>query len=97
MTRPERPLPTPTHAKSRNGGATNGVGNGKLTPRQKEVLLHCVKAGYYEIPRRRTLRSLAKEMGISAPSLSLILRRAEAKLVHGFARQLEDAPADVLG
>lgn len=61
--------------------------NDRLTSRQEEVLLRCVEEGYYEIPRRKTLRALAHELGISATSLSLILRRAEAKLVHAFARQ----------
>jgi predicted DNA binding protein len=56
-----------------------------LTARQEELLLHCLGRGYYEIPRRTTLRALAKELGISSASLSLVLRRAEAKVVAAFA------------
>ncbi|MHB1261418.1 MAG: helix-turn-helix domain-containing protein [Thermoplasmatota archaeon] len=56
-----------------------------LTARQEELLLHCYAEGYYEIPRRSTLRSLAKGLGISSASLSLVLRRAEAKVVEAFA------------
>lgn len=76
----------------RNGhnGVAPGSATGSLTPRQEEVLLFCVRAGYYEIPRRKTLRALAVDLGISVTSLSLILRRAEAKLVQGFARDRVD-------
>lgn len=58
----------------------------RLTARQVEILLHCVEQGYYEIPRRVTLRTMAANLGISAPSLSLVLRRAEAKLILDFAQ-----------
>lgn len=52
-----------------------------LTPRQQELLAYCRAHGYYDIPRRTTLRSLAKDLGISSTSLSLVLRRAEARVV----------------
>ena len=56
-----------------------------LTARQAELLKHCVQRGYYSIPRRMTLRELGAEIGISATSLSLALRRAEAKIILAFA------------
>ncbi|HJQ93180.1 MAG TPA: helix-turn-helix domain-containing protein [Candidatus Thermoplasmatota archaeon] len=56
-----------------------------LTARQEELLLHCYGKGYYEIPRRSTLRALAKGLAISSASLSLVLRRAEAKVVAAHA------------
>ncbi len=59
-----------------------------LTARQQELLLHCFEEGYYEIPRRSTLRLLAKGLGISSASLSLVLRRAEAKVVAAFTADL---------
>lgn len=52
-----------------------------LTPRQAELLRFCVEGGYYRIPRRLTLRQLSAQLGISATSLSLALRRAEAKVM----------------
>lgn len=55
-----------------------------LTPRQDAILRECVRRGYYDIPRRTTLRALAKELGLSATSLSLLLRRAEARLALGY-------------
>jgi predicted DNA binding protein len=56
-----------------------------LTARQRSLLLHCYAGGYYEIPRRATLRAMAKGLGISATTLSLVLRRAEAKVVAAYA------------
>lgn len=61
----------------------------QLTPRQAELLHHCVERGYYDIPRRATLRALGKEIGITATSLSLALRRAEAKIITAYARSTE--------
>lgn len=75
-----------------NGRRVNGSAN-RLTARQEEVLLYCENHGYYEIPRRATLRQLAKGLGISATSLSLILRRGEAKLVRAMARQHQEGLA----
>lgn len=58
-----------------------------LTERQLDVLLHCLGRGYYEIPRRSTLRALGLELGITATSLSLLLRRAEAKIIRDFGER----------
>lgn len=62
-------------------GPVAAEGAAKLTARQDELLRFCVSRGYYAIPRRMTLRMLAAELLISTTSLSLALRRAEAKLV----------------
>lgn len=61
-----------------------------LTDRQREVLSHVVARGYYQIPRTTTLRKLARELGISTTSLSLILRRAELKIVPAFVELLDE-------
>lgn len=63
-----------------------------LTARQAELLTFCVAKGYYEIPRKVTLRTLAAELGITATSLSLALRRAETKIVCSFAARLPAMP-----
>jgi predicted DNA binding protein len=75
-------------ANGRKGGnARQRKDGGSLTARQEEVLLHCCRRGYYAIPRRVTLKDLALDLKVSAPSLSLLLRRAEAKLVFRFAAE----------
>lgn len=81
------------HRPNGKNGAGNGNANGRLTSRQEEILLHCWAKGYYEIPRRRTLRVLADGLGITAASLSLLLRRAEGKLINAFIQQQRDAAA----
>ena len=62
-----------------------------LTPRQAELLRYCVSRGYCAIPRRATLRRLGQELGISTTSLSLALRRAEAKIVLAYEAQMRAA------
>jgi hypothetical protein len=62
-----------------------------LTRRQDELLLHCYQRGYYDIPRQANLLLLAKGLGISPASLSMVLRRAEARIVDAYAHR--DGPA----
>lgn len=52
-----------------------------LTDRQYEALTLAISRGYYESPRRVTTEELAEEMGISQPSMSSLLRRAEQQLL----------------
>lgn len=61
-----------------------------LTPRQAELLSYCVQRGYYAIPRRATLRRLGADLGISPASLSLALRRAEARLIAAHIQHLAE-------
>ncbi len=60
----------------------------ELTARQAELLQYCKDHGYYAIPRRVTLRGLAKELGISPTALSLALRRAEARILSAYVERL---------
>ncbi len=54
-----------------------------ISRRQFEVLSSAVSLGYYEIPHRIDLRTLASRAGISLGSVSELLRRAEgAVLTH---------------
>ncbi|MGQ0536813.1 MAG: helix-turn-helix domain-containing protein [Methanobacteriota archaeon] len=72
-----------------------GPASPRLTPRQRIALLAAVRAGYYEIPRRVTLRDLAGEMTMSATALSELLRRAEATLVLAYvAADRDEAPLE---
>ncbi|NLV07650.1 DNA-binding protein [Haloarcula rubripromontorii] len=56
-------------------------GNG-LTDRQLEALRTAYEMGYFEIPRRASLDAVAKELDISASSLSERLRRAQTQLIE---------------
>lgn len=55
-----------------------------LTRHQEAILDECVAAGYYSIPRKATLRQLARKLGMSPTSLSLTLRRAEARIIASY-------------
>lgn len=59
-----------------------------LTARQAELLRFCKDAGYYDIPRRVTLRKLGDELGISPTALSMALRRAEARILSAYVERL---------
>ncbi|MEM0449341.1 MAG: helix-turn-helix domain-containing protein [Methanomassiliicoccales archaeon] len=53
-----------------------------LTGRQSHALRMAYDLGYFDIPRKINLDQLAKRMEISKPSLDIILRRAQRKLVE---------------
>lgn len=52
-----------------------------LTDRQQELLELAIDAGYYEMPRRVTLRDLADQVGISAGTVGEHLRKIESKVI----------------
>jgi predicted DNA binding protein len=52
-----------------------------LTARQKEVLKHALRHGYYDTPRGISLTDLAKKLDISKSTLWEILRAIEKKLL----------------
>lgn len=53
-----------------------------LTPKQRETLLTAHKAGYFSIPRTGSLEEIGTELGVSAPSVSERLRRAQDRLIR---------------
>lgn len=53
-----------------------------LTPKQRETLLAAHEAGYFEIPRTGSLEEIGAELGVSAPSVSERLRRAQDRLIR---------------
>ena len=60
------------------------VGNDRgapITRRQFEALATAVSLGYYEIPHRLDLRTLAARTGLSLGSVSELLRRAEGAIL----------------
>jgi predicted DNA binding protein len=53
----------------------------KLSDKQKEALSIAVKEGYYEFPRKKELKKLAKQKKISFSTFREHLRKAENKII----------------
>lgn len=70
------------------GKTTGETEHLKLTPRQEEVLSVAVAMGYYEVPRRVSLRDLAKKLDMSLGATSELIRRGESLIVGGFIDSL---------
>lgn len=62
-------------------GETGSTGQYNLTPDQREALLLAYDNGYYEIPRRDDLGTLAEELGIARQSFADRLRRGHRNLI----------------
>ena len=56
--------------------------NSLLTKRQEEIVRIAFELGYYDHPRKKTLRELSKVFGISASTLSEIMQRGERKIIR---------------
>jgi predicted DNA binding protein len=65
----------------------------ELTERQRTVVLHALRAGYYEWPREVKSEELAADLGISRATLHEHLRKAEQRLLSE-ALDLADDPAE---
>ena len=63
----------------------------RLTARQLEVVSLAVALGYYEIPHKLNLRTLAKKVGLSLGAVSELLRRGEAIIVANYVDALSEA------
>ncbi len=57
-----------------------------LTEKQELALIYAYLRGYYNFPRKVSLKELAKRLGISVSTLAEFLRRAEAKVVEAYVR-----------
>ncbi|AWR99562.1 helix-turn-helix domain-containing protein [Metallosphaera hakonensis] len=55
-----------------------------LTARQEQILRIALEAGYYEFPRKITIRGLAEKLELSVSSLSEIIRRAEKNVIINY-------------
>jgi len=62
-------------------GESEPPGDG-LTDHQQEALRTAYELGYFDIPRRATLKEIAAELDISASSVSERLRRAQTQLIE---------------
>jgi hypothetical protein len=60
-----------------------------LTERQHQFVETAVEAGYYDTPRECTLTELAAELGVASSTASLILHRAEERLVKRYVDRVE--------
>ena len=57
-----------------------------LTSRQRNIVEIALEEGYFDYPRRITLRQLASRVGVSASTVSEVLRRAEKKILSTYGR-----------
>jgi hypothetical protein len=73
--------PDKVSVQSLRGEEKNGWSN-KLTKRQREVLSHAVRRGYYEQDSAITLRELANDMGMARSTLGEHLQRAEQEIMR---------------
>ncbi len=60
-----------------------------FTQRQREVLQQALASGYYEVPRRSTVRTIARSLGIARSTAEEHLRSAESALVRAVAPLVE--------
>jgi methylated-DNA-[protein]-cysteine S-methyltransferase len=56
-----------------------------LTHRQSEVLLEAVRLGYYELPRRSTVRDIAQRLHLARSTAEEHLRAAESAMIRSTA------------
>jgi predicted DNA binding protein len=58
--------------------------NSDLTEREKEIIEIAFRKGYYDSDRKISMKDLAKELKVSVPSLSDVLRRGNRKIVKDY-------------
>ncbi|GBC69377.1 hypothetical protein HRbin01_01075 [archaeon HR01] len=58
-----------------------------LTRRQSEALYTAYMKGYFDYPHRISLKELARHVGCSAPTLSILLRKGTRKLMEEYLSQ----------
>ena len=63
----------------------------QLTARQLEAVSLAVALGYYELPHKLNLRTLAGKLGLSVGATSELLRRGESLIVTGYLDALAEA------
>jgi predicted DNA binding protein len=71
-----------------------------LTSHQRNLVQTALEEGFFDYPRRITLRQLSKKMGISASTASEVLRRAERKILasyqtHDNMQELEEKDHEI--
>ncbi len=56
-----------------------------LTVHQRSIVQTALEEGYFDYPRRVSLRQLAKGVGVSSATVSEVLRRAEKKILSTYS------------
>ncbi|HDY74372.1 MAG TPA: bacterio-opsin activator, partial [Euryarchaeota archaeon] len=56
----------------------------ELTKRQEDILKIALEKGYFDYPKRTSIRELAKLFGISISTLSEILRSGQKKVMASY-------------
>ncbi|MFP4197913.1 MAG: helix-turn-helix domain-containing protein [Methanomassiliicoccales archaeon] len=59
-------------------------GENVVTKRQEQIIRLALERGYYDYPRRTTIRELAKSFNISPSTLGEILQRGERNIIESF-------------
>lgn len=65
-------------AAANDGGVDSRYG---VTDAQREALLAALEAGYFDVPRRTKLETIARELDVSTSALSTRLRRGQRNLL----------------
>jgi len=63
-----------------------------LTDRQLEITMIALERGYFDYPKRISLRELARMFSISTSTLSEILRKGQRKIVLEYFRERKSLP-----
>lgn len=79
------------NANARSRQTRGGPHRVRLTARQLEILSLAVALGYYEVPHKLNLRTLASKVGLSVGAVSELLRRGEALIVSSYVDALSEA------
>ena len=58
-----------------------------LTTRQEQIVKMALEMGYFEFPKKIKLEELSDRFGVSAGTLSEILRRAEKNILTHYFRE----------
>lgn|GEM_PF-1151763 len=66
---------------------TGRLGRKEMTARQEELLKVAYELGFYEFPKRITLKILSERLGVSPGTLSEILRRAQKNLLTAYFKK----------
>lgn len=61
---------------------------GKLTEKQRKVLITAYRLGYYDVPRKITSETLARKLNLVKSTLSTHLRKAERRLLRDLLSEL---------
>jgi predicted DNA binding protein len=59
-----------------------------LTQRQHQVYELALREGYYDMPRRTTITTLADMLGVAKSTLSAQMHRIESTVMHTFAEEI---------